>query len=148
MPWHSLEAFHQRLRDICENHSGCHAADRSARIENQAQQACSLADRLGILIQPKSAWDDFIRETTDLWLGSEHLVEFSPEEKRYGKITIPPAFGLTPEVIDLPVATAEHGLTGTRQAIEFLHEGKLLPFDVILRQPDEALEAFLGIYPE
>jgi len=56
-------------------------------------------------------------------LGTEHVVEFSHDRSRVGKLTIPPAFGLVPKVLEHPVVNLrdEPGLKPTRQAIEFLH---------------------------
>jgi hypothetical protein len=48
------------------------------------------------------------------------VVELSPRHNLVAKTTIPPAFGLIPEVVEIPVATARDGLTGIRKAIEFL----------------------------
>lgn len=120
---HSLETFYQRLRDLCASYGGCHGPDRRSRIEDQAEQARALADRLGILIHPDCSWSDYLADNPDLWIGSEHVVEFAPDTWRYGKITIPPAFGLVPEVISLPFVNlrAKPGESTTREVIEFLH---------------------------
>lgn len=51
------------------------------------------------------------------------MVEFDPEERRYRKTTIPPAFGLIPQVVTLPVVDlrADPDKQPSRRAVEFLH---------------------------
>lgn len=56
-------------------------------------------------------------------LGTEHAVELSIASQLVGKTTIPPAFGLVPQVISLPRVDlrAEPGVVLTREVIEFLN---------------------------
>lgn len=119
----SLETFLQRLRDRCANDSRCDGADRAGRIEAEAKQAAALADELGILKRPSFGWIDLRQAEPGLWIGTEHAVDFSPEEKRYHKITIPPGFGLVPALLTIPVADlrSRPGSSSSRRAIEFIH---------------------------
>ena len=65
-------------------------------------------------------WEEFRRENTDLHFGTEHAVESDEDFERMVKITIPPKFGLIPQVITHAVPNLR-GEPGTRQAIEFIH---------------------------
>ncbi|QJE96467.1 hypothetical protein [Luteolibacter luteus] len=119
----SLEAFLERLRDRCAHDCGRDGADRPSRIQGEAEQAVALADELGILRRPSFDWIDFRQTEPDLWSGTEHVVDFSPEEKRYHKITNPPGFGLVPALLAIPAADlrGEPGPVRTRSSIEFIH---------------------------
>jgi hypothetical protein len=118
----SLEAFLKRLRDRCADHGGCHGADRDRCIEEQAQRALDLADELGLLKQPDFTFGDFRQMEPDLWSGTEHVVELSQPGMRYHKTTIPPAFGLIPKMIRVPVVDlrADPSQSKDRKAIEFV----------------------------
>ena len=82
-----------------------------------------MADELGVLKNPRFTWQKLRQEEQGLWIGSEHLVEFFPQERRYHKITVPPAFGLTPALLSIPVANlhADPAAQSFRRAIEFIH---------------------------
>jgi hypothetical protein len=45
---HSLEAFRDRLRDICGHHLEGAGHDRARLAKNQAEQACALGRELGL----------------------------------------------------------------------------------------------------
>lgn len=53
--------------------------------------------------------------------GTEHVVEFDESSGDVVKLTIPPGFGLTPELVSHPVVTAAEGTSdaAVRHAIEF-----------------------------
>ena len=57
-----------------------------------------------------------------IWVGSEHLVEFSVSERRYVKTTIPSSFGLIPELRKLPLVDLRSAGTDQkfREVIEFV----------------------------
>lgn len=119
----SLETFLERLRDRCEDDGGCDGLDRPRRIQVEADRACALADELGILKRPDFTWEGLRQAESGLWVGTEHLVEFAPWEKRYSKTTIPPGFGLIPRLVRIPVANLRDDPTKPffRMALEFVH---------------------------
>jgi len=49
------------------------------------------------------SWQQFKSAADDLHFGTEHVVEFSDAHARVVKITIPPHFGLIPQVVTHPV---------------------------------------------
>jgi len=119
----SLEAFHQRLRDLCEDHRECHGPERAGRIRAQAEQALALARELGVLKEPDFTWEEFRTLSSEFRIGTEHMVELDARSGMVGKTTLPPAFGLIPEVVNLPLAEVrpDADRKGFRQAIEFLN---------------------------
>lgn len=70
--------------------------------------------------KPGFTWEEFTQRAEDAHLGTEHLVEFTSESDRVIKITIPPKFGLIPQVITHAVPNLR-GEPGIRHAIEFAH---------------------------
>lgn len=118
----SLETFHQRLRDLCEDHLQGPGRYRSGLPQDQAQCAVALADELGILRRQAQSWTDFKSSEHGMHLGTEHTVELSSNLGRIGKLTIPPAFGLIPRVVSHPVINLREdtSLPAFRRAIEFL----------------------------
>jgi hypothetical protein len=119
----SLETFLKRLRGRCAHDCRCDGVDRSGRIKAEAEQASALADELGILKRPPFGWAELRQAEPDLWIGTEHVVDFFPSEKSYHKVTIPPGFGLVPALLTIPVADLrnEQPLGNFRHAIEFIH---------------------------
>lgn len=101
---HSLEAFHQRLRDLCAHDLECARRDRASVAKDQAQLACAVAREYGILKAPGVPWQDFVGlAEEDAYIGSEHVVDFASHHDRVVKITKPPAFGFTPYLNSRPV---------------------------------------------
>ena len=117
----SLETFRDRLRDRCAHDRRCHGADRSDRIKSQAEHAVALAGEAGLLIEASFLAEE-LRADGVTWVGSEHFVEYSELDQRYGKTTIPPAFGLFPELRSLPSVNLrdEPDLPSIRKVIEFV----------------------------
>lgn len=68
----------------------------------------------------EESWDSFRRENGDLHFGTEHAVESDAGGGHMAKITIPPKFGLIPQVITHAVPDLR-GEPGTRKALEFVH---------------------------
>lgn len=118
----SLEAFHDRLRDLCAHDLEGAGHDRAGLAQDQAKRACALGRECGILSQPGLTWVEFCRNAGEPHLGTEHLVELSGDKHRVFKITIPPNFGLTPKVLRHPVVNLrdDPALPKTRPSIEFL----------------------------
>lgn len=54
---HSLEAFRERLRDLCGHHLEGAGDDRARLAKDQAEQACALGRELGLLITPEVSWE-------------------------------------------------------------------------------------------
>lgn len=86
---HSLEAFRDRLRDLCGHHLEGAGHDRTRLAKDQAEQACALGRELGLLRTPEVSWEHFT-SASESHLGTEHLVEFDEELDRMVKITLPP----------------------------------------------------------
>ncbi len=105
----SLETFLERLRDRCKDNGKCDGLDRLGRIEVEAERALALADEFGILKRPTFTREESRAAEPDLWTGTEHVVEFSPTDKRYRKTTIPPAFGLIPKLVSVPNIKSSRG---------------------------------------
>ncbi len=243
VPSDSLAAFQERLRDLCRDDGACHGPDREARIHAQAQHALALAGEFGCLRETGLSWSDFLALCPDATLGAEHMVELDARAGLVGKTTVPPGFGLVPELLHhslavlrpdadaprnadaiefVPATPLEylarwracnevfgddvrlvsvirwsdgmvsfgitqpqyHGVPAEPREIEayfhdagwtrlndpsghtvffnyafsvlaidaerrncYLNEGGLQPFDVVLCEPDEALERYLGIFP-
>lgn len=74
---------------------------------------------MGILKRLPHTWEELRDSEADLWIGSEHFVELSPQDERYHKVTIPPAFGLVPMVREF-VEPLRFGEWDVRRAIEFV----------------------------
>lgn len=117
---YSLEAFRDRLCDLCVHDFEGARNDRASRAQDEAQQAVALARELGFLNIAGETWEAFRRENLDLHFGTEHVVESDEAGGHMAKITIPPKFGLIPKVITHAVPNLR-GETGTRKAIEFIH---------------------------
>jgi len=118
----SLVSFAERLRDVCEDHGDCNGAERSDRIHNQAQHALTVATELGLLIEPGCSWSDFLRDSKGNPIGTEHMVELDTASGLVGKTTVPPAFGVIPEVLRFSVAVVDpdSGAPRDREVIEFV----------------------------
>lgn len=118
----SLAAFHERLRDICQNDGACHGQNRKDRIRAQAKYATALAAELGCLIDAGVSWRQFLALCPDATIGTEHMVELDARAGLVGKTTIPPAFGLMPELRrhSLAVLRSAVGAPRERMAIEFV----------------------------
>lgn len=115
-----LEAFHDRLCDLCaDDGEGCRKS-RADVIEVQTRQVRTLADEFGILKTAEVTWDELCAREPELDLSSEHLVEFSPPDGLVGKTTIPGKFGLMPAVITHLAVNlrGDPSLPATRRAIE------------------------------
>ncbi|MCW1921971.1 hypothetical protein OKA05_05370 [Luteolibacter arcticus] len=110
----SLEAFLERLRELCVDHGTCDGDTRLGEIKNQARCAHALARELGILKRSDDPW-----ERLDVFRGSEHLVELDSISKRAVKLTIPPGFGLMPLLTYLPVVDLRSEKQSSRTAVEF-----------------------------
>jgi len=69
------------------------------------------------------SWPEFLAQSEDSRIGTEHVVEGDGSSGLIVKITRPPGFGLIPELIKLPVvvATPSHHEPDHREVIEFLH---------------------------
>jgi len=119
---HTLEAFHQRLRDLCSHHLPSAGHDRTSVAQDQAKQACALAREHGILNVAGITWAEFKKTSVESHFGTEHVVEFSDNRELVIKLTIPPAFGLIPKVLSHPVVNLrdDPSLPAVRQAIEFV----------------------------
>jgi hypothetical protein len=117
-----LKAFHDRLRDLCADDGEGAGQTRAQRIENEAKQVRALADEFGLLKQAGLTWDELRTAQPDLDCGTEHIVEFSAERGRVGKTTIPGAFGLMPQVRELPTINlrGDPSLPASHPAIEFV----------------------------
>lgn len=116
-----------------------------------------MADEFGLLKRVSFAWSDLPLSESDLWIGSEHLVEYSPDDGCYHKTTVPPAFGLTPTVVSHPkIDLRKNGSDpGNEEAIEFvaatpleylerwIHSNELFGDDIrlasVVEWPDGAL---------
>jgi hypothetical protein len=122
LPADTLAAFHERLRDLCRHDSACHGPDREARIHAQAQHTLALAGELGCLKETGVSWAGFLALCPDAIVGTEHMVELDPRAGLVGKTTIPPAFGLVPEVRShsLAVLRQDEGAPCQREVIEFV----------------------------
>jgi hypothetical protein len=115
-----LKAFYDRLRDLCADDGEGSGRSRSQRIEDQTQQVRSLANEFGLLKKAGFTWDELRTDQPDIDYCTEHIVEFSAERGRVGKTTIPPAFGLTPQVIEHTAVTlrGDPSRPSVRRAIE------------------------------
>jgi len=128
----SLETFFERLRDLCQNHGGCLGQGRPERTCTQTEQAIALAAELGILKQPCMTWPEFLALCPEARIGTEHVVELDAQAGIVGKTTIPPAFGLIPDVRKIPLAVLQpdSGQSLFREAIEFV---KATPLEYLSR---------------
>lgn len=122
-PADTLATFFERLRDLCQNNSECHGQERDKRVRAQAEQAVALAAEFGILIQENDTWEEFLAHCPEAMIGTEHMVEQEEHTGIVGKTTIPPAFGLIPELVRLPLAVLQPDSSKPRfrEAIEFVH---------------------------
>lgn len=121
-PDDSLETFHQRLRDLCEDHFRGPGRHRPSLAQDQAQCAVAQARELKILNTAEVTWLEFKSREEGVHFGTEHVVELSAFEDRVFKVTIPPAFGLIPRVVSHPVINLREDASPPvfRKAIEFL----------------------------
>ena len=132
MPY-PLEEFHDRLRDLCQNNGGDTGNDRRETIAHQAQHACALAARLGILTESDQTWSDFQEyESNGMAFGTEHVVDWSAEISRVVKLTIPPGFGLTAKVVERPAVNLRNdpALPATHCGVELV---KATPLEYLER---------------
>jgi hypothetical protein len=122
IPGDSLAAFQERLRDLCRDDGACHGTDRETRIHAQAQHALSLAGEFGCLKDAGVSWQEFLAHCTDAMIGTEHMVELDARAGLVGKTTVPPAFGLVPELRRHSLAVLRPDARAPRQmdAIEFV----------------------------
>lgn len=118
----SLAAFQERLRDLCKNDCACHGQDRENRIRAQAQHALVVAAEFGCLIEADVSWAEFLVLCADATVGTEHMVELDARTGMVGKTTIPPAFGLVPELRRhaLAILRCEEDALRERDVIEFV----------------------------
>lgn len=118
---HSIEAFLNRLSDLCEADDAGIGHDRPGRAKAEAKQAASVAREFGILKQESESWAEFCQANQDLHFGTEHAVELDPASSRMVKLTKPPGFGLTPAVVRHPVVNLRNDpdLPTHRHVIEF-----------------------------
>jgi hypothetical protein len=118
----SLAAFHERLRDLCQDDGACHGQDREGRIQAQAEHALALAAELGYLREAGVSWAEFLALCPDATIGTEHMVELDARAGIVGKTTIPPAFGLVPELRrhSLAVLRPDTDSPREREGIEFV----------------------------
>jgi len=116
---HSLETFHKRLHDLCANDLGGSRHDRARFAKDQAEHACALGGENSLLSVPGLTWAEYCSATPGSPVTSEHRVELDEESGRMVKITIPPKFGLIPQVLTHSVPNLR-GEPGERKAIEFL----------------------------
>lgn len=110
----SLEAFLERLRDLCPDHGSGDGEARLGEIQNQARHTHALARELGILKCSAHPWQNL-----DVFCGSEHLVELDSVSRQAVKLTIPPAFGLIPGLKSLLAVDLRSEHSVSRTAIEF-----------------------------
>ena len=118
-----IRRFLDGLRELCPDDS----QDSGNRIGPSAailaECACAIAGELGILKHLDESWSEFRASDTDLFVGSEHVVDFAPEIGRVAKITIPPGFGLKPGLVQigriLP-GSENHRITPT-VSLEFIN---------------------------
>ena len=122
VPGDLLETFQKRLRDLCQDHGACHGPDRAGRIHAQAEQTLALAVELGCLREAGVSWEEFLALCTDATVGTEHMVELDAQVGLVGKTTIPPAFGLVPELCRHPLAVLRPDTDALleQEAIEFV----------------------------
>ena len=95
-----LDAFCQRLLEFRRDYGQGPQSSREQEIQIQAEWARSLACENDLLIQPDFTWQS-LRDAKDCFVGSEHFVDANPEIGRIVKITIPPAFGLLPGIVEI-----------------------------------------------
>ena len=119
----SLVSFAERLRDVCDNHGDCNGPERCEQIRNQAQHALTVAAEFGLLRKPDFSWSEFRDSSEGANIGTEHMVELDTTSGLVGKTTIPPAFGVIPEVqrISVAVANPDSEVVREREAIEFVN---------------------------
>ncbi|HEX2749505.1 MAG TPA: hypothetical protein VHM91_15965 [Verrucomicrobiales bacterium] len=122
-----LKAFHDRLRDLCADDGEGPRRSRAQCIENETKQVRALADEFGLLKQAGLTWGELLASEPDLDYCTEHIVEFSDDRGRVGKITIPGAFGLIPQVLDFPAVNlrGDPSAPTTRRALEFVPAGPI-----------------------
>ena len=117
-----LATFEKRLRELCENHCPGNGQERSRIIRLQTEHTLALALELGLLKDAGVSWDEFCIQCADSVIGTEHMVELDAGTGLVGKTTIPPAFGLVPEVRSHTIAllAPDSDRPHLRDAIEFL----------------------------
>lgn len=118
----SLVSFAKRLRDLCDNYGDCNGPERREQIRNQAQHALAVAAEFGLLREPDFSWSEFLGSSEGANIGTEHMVELDTASGLVGKTTIPPGFGVIPEVqrISVAVANPDSEAIREREAIEFV----------------------------
>jgi len=115
-----LEAFHDRLRDLCADDGEGSGESRADLIEIQARQVRALADEFGILKVAGITWEALRAQKPELDVSSEHIVELSPSMGLFGKITVPGRFGLRPAVVSHPAVNlrGDSSLPAVRRSLE------------------------------
>ena len=115
-----LEALLDRLRHLHQDHEEGYGRERGELIKEQAEYACAFASEHGILATLE---DNFSSIRSTEFVGSEHLVDFSTEQHRVVKITVPKGFGLAPALISKP--NPLYGLHENedqhKKSVEFVH---------------------------
>ena len=117
-----LATFEKRLRELCENHCPGNGQERSRIIRLQTEHTLALALEFGLLRDAEASWEEFRMQGADSVIGTEHMVELDTGTGLVGKTTIPPAFGLVPEVRSHRIAmlATDSDRPHLREAIEFL----------------------------
>jgi hypothetical protein len=117
-----LEAFHDRLRDLCADNGEGSRKTRSAIIEDETFKVRALADKFGILKRIDITFDELKLSDPTLIIGSEHIVELDEVEGLMGKTTVPGGFGLVPKVITHPTVNLrdDPSVPKFRRAVEFV----------------------------
>lgn len=121
MPPDPLDALLDRLRDHgrADGPDAGDGRDRRIEAEARALRACAAGAGLRV-VEFDQTYDEFQLDGQGLLCGTEHLVEWIPGETRFGKITIPPGFGLVPFInwLRVPWADPRHP-DGRRPSLEF-----------------------------
>lgn len=94
----SLEGFIERLQELRRNDGYGSELTRDLEIQIQAKHALTLAREDGILVIPTFTREELLKEE-QFFIGSEHWVDIDLQTSYVAKITIPPAFGLIPGLI-------------------------------------------------
>lgn len=117
-----LEAFHDRLRDLCADDGEGSRGERDAIIENQTLKVRTLAHEFGLFKKADWTIGELLLDDPDLVIGSEHVVELDESEGLMGKTTLPGKFGLIPKVLSHPAINLRNdpSIPAFRRALEFV----------------------------